>query len=175
MTDDHPDAGAVDRLPHGFPRRITIAQTDPRSPAAAPLLRGLDAEYRVLYGSAVADELSLDVAAEFGPPTGAFLLATDGRETIAGGGLRRWAEGVGEIKRMWTSPAHRGQGHGRRILEALESVAARYGYRAVRLETGGLQTAAIALYQAAGYRPIPGYGRHASEPRARSFEKLLTP
>jgi GNAT superfamily N-acetyltransferase len=175
MTDDHPDAGAVDRIPHAPPRRITIAQTDPRSPAAAPLLRSLDAEYRALYGAAVADELAIDAAAEFGPPTGAFLLATHGAETIAGGALRRWSADVGEIKRMWTSPAHRAQGHGRRILEALESVAARYGYRAVRLETGGLQTAAIALYQAAGYRPIPGYGRHAADPGARSFEKLLTP
>jgi len=173
MSEDIPAAWAVDRVGPARIRRITIAQTDPGSPAAAPLVRSLEAEYRALYGEAVARELSWDAAAEFCPPTGAFLLATAGTETIAGGALRRWSEGVGEIKRMWTNPAHRGQGHARRILTALEHVAAGYGYRAVRLETGYLQTAAIALSCSSGYRCIPGYGRHAADARAVGFEKTL--
>jgi GNAT superfamily N-acetyltransferase len=174
MSDDIPAARAVDRLGPARIRRIIIAQTDPGSPAAAPLVRSLEAEYRALYGEEVARELSLYAASEFGPPTGAFLLATTGTETIAGGALRRWSAGVGEIKRMWTNPAHRGQGHGRRILAALEEVAARYGYRALRLETGCQQTAAIALYCSSGYRCIPGYRRYADDARSVSFEKTLT-
>jgi len=174
MSDDTPTARAVDREQLALPRRITIIQTDPGSPAAAPLLRSLDAEYRALYGGVVDDEVSRHDAREFQPPTGAFLVATVGGETIAGGALRRWSAGVGEIKRMWTSPSYRGQGHARRILVSLEGVAARFGYRTVRLETGSLQTAAIALYSRSGYRRIPCYGHDAGESRCIGFEKSLT-
>jgi putative acetyltransferase len=75
---------------------------------------------------------------------------------------------------MWTAPAHRRRGHARRILEALEDVARGYGYRSVRLETGDLLHSAIALYTAAGYRRIPGYGRYGDDPRSVSFEKALS-
>jgi hypothetical protein len=49
----------------------------------------------------------------------------------------------------------------------------RYGYRALRLQTGDLQTAPIALYRSAGYRPIASYGRYRDEPRCLCFEKVL--
>ena len=74
---------------------------------------------------------------------------------------------------MWTSPAHRRRGHGARVLAALEQAAVGLGYRAVRLETGALQAGAVALYEAAGYRRIPAYGRYAGHPHCISFEKAL--
>jgi ribosomal protein S18 acetylase RimI-like enzyme len=142
-------------------------------PAVAPVLAGLDEEYRALYGATVEGELELYDASEFAPPLGAFLVLEASGETVAGGALRRLADGIGEIKRMWTAPAHRGRGHARRILGDLEAVASRYGYRALRLQTGDLQTAAIALYSSAGYRPIARYGRYRDEPRCLCFEKAL--
>jgi ribosomal protein S18 acetylase RimI-like enzyme len=144
-------------------------------PAVAPVLAGLDEEYRALYGAAVEGELELYNASEFAPPLGAFLIVESGGATVAGGALRRLADGVGEIKRMWTAPAHRGRGHARRVLGDLEAVAARYGYRALRLQTGDLQAAAVALYHSAGYRSIARYGRYRDEPRCLCFEKLLAP
>jgi putative acetyltransferase len=102
-----------------------------------------------------------------------FLVVGAGGETVAGGALRRLADGIGEIKRMWTSPAHHGGGHASRVLADLEEIAARYGYRALRLQTGDLQTAAIALCRSAGYRPIASYGRYRDEPRCLCFEKVL--
>jgi ribosomal protein S18 acetylase RimI-like enzyme len=153
-----------------MPELVTVPVRDPR---VRPLLHALEAEYRSEYGDAVAADIDAYDAAEFAPPTGALLVAVAGGETVAGGALRRWADGVGEIKRMWTAPEHRRRGHAARILAALERRAVAYGYRAVRLETGSLQTAAIALYTAAGYRPIPAYGRMADDPRCRCFEKLL--
>jgi GNAT superfamily N-acetyltransferase len=105
---------------------------------------------------------------EFRPPTGALLLLVDGDETIASGALRRWADGVGEVKRVWTAPAHRRSGHGRRILAALEDAARRCGYRSLRIETDAWRDEAIALCTAAGYRSVP-----AAEPGCVSFEKSL--
>ena len=76
---------------------------------------------------------------EFRPPTGALLLLVEG-----------WGDGVGEIKRIWTAPAHRHSGHGRRMLAALEDAARRCGYRSLRLETDAWRDGAIALCTAAG-------------------------
>ena len=142
-------------------------------PAVAPLLAGLEQEYRSLYGEVVDGEIELYDATEFAPPMGAFLVVEAGSETVAGGALRRLADGIGEIKRMWTAPSHRGHGHARRVLADLEAIGARYGYRALRLQTGDLQTAAISLYHSAGYRPIERYGRYRDEPRCLCFEKSL--
>jgi GNAT superfamily N-acetyltransferase len=151
---------------------ITFA--DLGHPGTAPLIGGLEAEYRSRYGALVDGELESVGPAEFRPPTGALLLLVHDDETLAGGALRRWSEGIAEIKRMWTAPAHRRRGHARRILAALEDVARGYGYRSVRLQTGDLQPEALALYAAGGYRRIPCYGRYVGEPRCVSFEKSLS-
>jgi GNAT superfamily N-acetyltransferase len=111
-------------------------------------------EYSELYGTVVQDDLAFYEPTEFAPPTGAFYIVQAEGRTVAGGALRRLAASVGEIKRMWTAPSHRGRGYARRVLAGLEDVAVGYGYGAVRLETGALQVAAIALYRSAGYEPI---------------------
>lgn len=153
-----------------MPELLTVTVGDPR---AQPLLDALEAEYLSEYGPYVAADLHAYDGAEFTPPTGALLLATEGGETVAGGALRRCGDGIGEIKRMWTAPEHRRRGHAARILAALERRAIAYGYHSVRLETASLQTAAIALYIAKGYRQIPAYGRLAEDPRCVCFEKRL--
>jgi GNAT superfamily N-acetyltransferase len=151
----------------------TILPATIDDPRAQPLLDALEAEYRRDYGEFVAADMDVYGVDEFLPPTGALLLLVAGGETLAGGALRRLGDGVGEVKRMWTAPAHRRRGHGARILAALERRAASYGYRRLRLETASLQTAAIELYLAAGYRKIPPYGRLAVDPRCVCFEKRL--
>jgi ribosomal protein S18 acetylase RimI-like enzyme len=142
-------------------------------PAAAPVLSGLDEEYRAEYGALIEDEIGLYEADEFVPPHGVFLVYEAHGRTIAGGALRRLAEGIGEIKRMWTAPEHRGRGHARRVLAALEDTAVVCGYRVVRLQTGALQSAALALYRSAGYRPTAQYGRYVGDPRLVCLEKVL--
>ena len=142
-------------------------------PAAAPLLAGLRQEYFTLYGAAVEPELDRYAAMEFLPPQGAFLIIEADGVTLAGGALRKLADGIGEIKRMWTTPAERGRGYGRRVLAALEDAAKHRGYHALRLETGSPQPAAIALYRSAGYREIAPYGPHRGDPRLVCLEKAL--
>jgi len=145
----------------------------PSHPAAAPLLAGLRQEYQTLYGSDGAAELDAYSPYEFLPPAGAFVVLESDGMTLAGGALRRLAPGVGEIKRMWTAPRHRGRGHARRVLRELEDAAVRRGYHTVRLQTGMPQTPAIGLYESAGYERVAAWGRLADDPRLRSYEKRL--
>jgi ribosomal protein S18 acetylase RimI-like enzyme len=127
----------------------------PDSPVAAPLHAGLRRCGAGLDGYS---------PLEFLPPAGALVVLEEDGATVAGGALRRLGPGVGEIKRMWTAPAHRRRGHARRVLTALEEAAARRGYHTLRLEAGERMTAAIGLYRSAGYTPAGS---------DRSFEKRL--
>jgi ribosomal protein S18 acetylase RimI-like enzyme len=145
----------------------------PDEPATRVLLEGLAEEYARLYGEAAAGELSTPQADDFTPPRGVLLLLVDGSETLAGGGVSPLADGVAEIKGMWTSPAHRGRGYARRVLLALERRAFYLGYRRLRLETGAASAPALALYRSAGYLPAPPFGSDREESLALGFEKPL--
>jgi GNAT superfamily N-acetyltransferase len=81
--------------------------------------------------------------------------------------------GAVEVKRMYVRESFRGRGLGRRILDALESIARERGITRLRLETGIGQPEAIALYQSAGYVPIETYGEHLGNELSRCFEKGL--
>jgi GNAT superfamily N-acetyltransferase len=80
---------------------------------------------------------------------------------------------VGEVKRVFVEKDARRQGVARRIMERLETIAAQFGYRALRLETGILQPEAINLYKSAGYRRVRCYGRYVDNPLSVCFEKRL--
>jgi GNAT superfamily N-acetyltransferase len=113
------------------------------------------------FGPATPDRTSTVGAAEMVPPDGAFVVVREDGRPVAGGGIRRLSDGVCEIKRMYVVPEARGRGHGRRVLEALERVAVRLGYRRARLDTAQSMTTAMGLYESAGYRPIPDYNRNS--------------
>lgn len=104
-------------------------------------------------------------------PTGVFVVATGDGEPVACGGVRRLGARTGEIKRMWVDEGWRGAGLGGRVLRRLEEESRRLGYTRVRLDTHSTLTEAIAMYSAAGYRPIERYN---DNPYARHwFEKQL--
>jgi len=79
-----------------------------------------------------------------------------------------------EVKRMYVRPAGRGRGLGRALLAALEREAAALGAVSVVLETGPLQTEAIALYESAGYRRIPCFGVYAGAPQSLCYGRTLS-
>ncbi len=79
----------------------------------------------------------------------------------------------GEIKRMFVLPAHRGSGHARRIMQALESELSRRCIPLARLETGIRQPEALALYRALGYRERPPFGKYSPDPLSVFMEKSI--
>jgi ribosomal protein S18 acetylase RimI-like enzyme len=151
---------------------VQIAERDPRRPDARFCLRAYFGELSRRFDSGFDPALSISADDdELTPPAGLLLVATTHGEPVGCGALKFHDGAPTEIKRMWVAPAARGLGLGRRLLASLEEHAAASGARAVRLETNGALTEAIALYRSAGYREVPAFN---NEPYAHHwFEKPL--
>jgi GNAT superfamily N-acetyltransferase len=127
------------------------------SAAARELVAAMEAWVAEGFGPQDPSRTSTVSLVEMAPPAGAFVILREDGRAVAGGGVRRLAEGICEIKRMFVVPEARGRGHGRRVLAALERAAVDLGYRVARLDTAQSMTVAMALYGSAGYRSIPDY------------------
>jgi [ribosomal protein S18]-alanine N-acetyltransferase len=75
-------------------------------------------------------------------------------EDAGGMVLARVAADEAEILTLAVAPAARRQGIGRRLLAAAMQAAAQRGATALHLEVAAANAAALALYQAAGFRPV---------------------
>lgn len=159
---------------------IEYHRVRPDHPPAVALLRERHAFYRELYGGDEDGGEPLPVD-HFDAPDGCFLVATLDGEPVGCGGWRRVGpldhptlhEGDAELMRFFVAGAHRGRGHGRALLVVLERTAAAAGARRMVLETGLPQRAAIGLYTATGYAPVPPFGRYTHSPLARCCAKVL--
>jgi GNAT superfamily N-acetyltransferase len=150
---------------------VTIAPVDRDD----PLIREL---YEVFIRESDGP-LGIDLEAEFAdgpprdlvPPNGALLMARLDGEAVGLGGIRHLDAEVAEVKSMFVSRSKRGLGVGRRLLVALEAIAAERGCRAVRLDTSDYLAPAIGLYRSAGYQEVPAYNEN---PKANLwFERRL--
>lgn len=154
-----------------FPRASTDMAADPITITRAALtddvsralIGQLNAELTGMYPEPGATHFGLDPE-EVAPGRGAFLVVYQDGTPVGCGALRRIDAETGELKRMYVSPAVRGTGLGRRLVAALEAEARALGVRRLVLETGTRQHAAIALYRATGFTPIPLYGEYLRSP-----------
>jgi ribosomal protein S18 acetylase RimI-like enzyme len=158
------------RFAHSLSGQLVLGVEDPDSPDARLLIAHLSAELGALYGDDGSGAFSPEDVRVAG---GAFLVARWDAQPVGCGALRPFAEGVGEVKRMFVEPHARGRGIARRILAELEAAACRCGYDRLRLETGIHQTQAIRLYESAGFLRIPCFGKYAHTPLSICFEKRL--
>lgn len=94
----------------------------------------------------------------YAPPRGRLLLAGDETGAFACVALRPLADsGVGEVKRLFVQPAHRGEGWGGRLVAAILAAARIAGYDELRLDTLDWMHAARALYERVGFAWCPPY------------------
>lgn len=105
-------------------------------------------------------------------PEISFFVAEDGGEVLGTIALAR-KDGYGEVKSMFVSPAARGRGVARALLAHLEGVARGMGLPLLRLETGNLLEAAMALYTAQGFRLCGAFGDYEVNGTSVFMEKPL--
>jgi GNAT superfamily N-acetyltransferase len=127
-------------------------------PPASDLIEAMVAEGLQVYGSRLDIPGAPSATAEqLSPPGGTFVVIYEDGRPVAGGGVKRLGDDVGEIKRMYVVPEARSRGLARVLLGALEDAARALGYARVRLDTGPRQPHARALYESTGYRPVEPY------------------
>jgi len=137
---------------------LELAVVDPRSPAAVAALEAYFAELAERFSGGFDPGDAIEREADgYLAPRGAFVLARAEGDTVACGGLTRLDATTAEIKRMWVAPAWRGAGVGKRMLAALERLAAERGCTRVVLDTNSALDEAIAMYRSSGYVDTPRY------------------
>jgi len=142
---------------------ITIARAELTSDVSLTLIGSLNAELSGVYAEPGATHFQLDPE-EVAEGRGAFLVVYREGTPVGCGALRLLDAETAELKRMYVSPTLRGTGLGRRLVAALEAEARALGVRQLVLETGVRQAAALALYRATGFQPIPLYGEYCCSP-----------
>ena len=145
------------------PDGITITRADLTAAVSRRLIGALNAELSGVYPEPGATHFGLDPA-DVAAGRGAFLVVHHDGMPVGCGAVRRLDGETAELKRMYVAPARRGTGLGRRLVAALEAEARALGVRRLVLETGVRQAAALALYRATGFHPIPLYGEYRESP-----------
>ena len=110
---------------------------------------------------------------KYSPPRG-LLLAAEVEQNYAGTiALRPLSADAGEIKRLYVTPAYRGQGLGKQLLEVILERARELGYQTIFGDTLPSMTGPLALYQAFGFRLREGPYSEDPTPGAVYIELTL--
>jgi putative acetyltransferase len=163
-TPNHPERRAS--------MELHIVTVDPQGEDALALLREAAIDVRALYPEVFAPDAPPPTNPPL-PERGVYLVAYAGGVPVGCGALRPLDEAVAEVRRMYVHREHRRRGTARALLEELVREAKHLGYHALRLETGNRQGAAMALYEAYGFRRIPPWGEYAADPTSVCYELRL--
>jgi DNA-binding MarR family transcriptional regulator/GNAT superfamily N-acetyltransferase len=137
---------------------VEIRVADPDQADAKYCLREYFTELDRRFNGGFDPEGSLPADADdMRHPVGMFVLATLHGEPVGCGALKFHSGQPTELKRMWVSPAVRGLGVGRRLLEALEQRTVEHGSHVIRLETNKALPEAVAMYRSSGYREVAAF------------------
>lgn len=177
---DHPASRSLTAQSHSLaPRHHPVALTTDFAhdhPVARRLTAALHDEQLRTYG--VAEDPAETPPSHFTPRYGLFVIARSDvvpdEEAIGCGGIRMRDDCTAEIKRMYVSARARGCGVGYRILDHLDTYALSVGVNRLVLETGYLNTAALALYLRNGYQHRASYVTGRDPVVNRAMTKPLT-
>jgi len=137
--------------------RIVQAEDAARWNAARTLVQVYVASLGVDLSFQDFDREFHQLAVEYGPPSGAFLLADRDGEPLGCVGVRRFSDDTAEMKRLYVTPAGRRQGIGRRLAEAAIGAARTMSYARLVLDTLPSLAEARALYRSLGFVETSAY------------------
>jgi len=124
-------------------------------------VRGLFREYATSLGFDLAfqdfDRELAGLPGGYAPPEGCLLLAHYEGRPVGCVGVRRLADGICEMKRLYVRPVCRGLHIGRALAQAAIAEAQSLGYRWMRLDTVPGMEKAQGLYRALGFYEIDAY------------------
>jgi ribosomal protein S18 acetylase RimI-like enzyme len=129
--------------------------------ARVDAVRRLFREYATSLGFDLAfqdfDRELADLPGSYAPPEGCLFLARYEGRPAGCVGLRKLADGVCEMKRLYVRPNCRGLHIGRVLAQAAIAEARRLGYRRMRLDTVPGMERAQELYRTLGFYEIDAY------------------
>lgn len=125
---------------------------------AAAIIYNVLAEYGLRWDHGHADRDVLEVETFYQETGGEFWVVEQQGKLVGTAAyypVQRGEKAV-EIRKMYLSPAARGKGLGKFLLQQLEQAIANRGFRTIWLETDSVFKEAIKLYESRGYQPITG-------------------
>jgi len=145
---------------------LEIAAVAPTSAVAVQAMRAYTCDVASSYYRRPATTAEVEAglvqhpSADLVPPTGLFLVATDGDDVVGGCvALARVDHEVGEVRRLHVVAALRRLGLGRRLMLEVESRAREMGLASLQLDTRSDLVESQRLYESLGFRdtaPYPG-------------------
>jgi GNAT superfamily N-acetyltransferase len=143
----------------GFRSGIEIVPaTDlPALTDARALIRAHISAHSTAHDPASTAALVAALPAPYEPPGGGIWVALLEGAAVGCVALQASGPTVGEIKRMYVEPAHRGHGVARGLVERVIEEARRRNYDTLRLGTLATMHAAQALYKSFGFHEIAPY------------------
>ena len=108
----------------------------------------------------------------YAPPEGRVILAAQEDRIVGFVALRKFSNGICEVKRLYVRPEYRGTGIGRGLATAVIKEARKCGYQRMRLDTLAWMHEAIELYRSLGFKEIGAY-RHNPVEGARFMALAL--
>ena len=148
---------------------LTLIKTDSSNPDFINLVKELDIYLAEVDGDdhAFYDQFNKIESLKY------VIVAYEDSNAVGCGAMKEIMPGIMEMKRMYTSPLHRGKGIASAILYALEKEVKKMNMKKCLLETGIRQAEAISLYKKLGYHLTENYGQYAGVKTSLCFEKKL--
>jgi putative acetyltransferase len=149
---------------------MVIAEERPDQGEAVELLRQSDAFALALYPPEYRHQIDLPALLA---DNVRFFVARRGGRALGCMALARTGLDKGELKRCFVTQEARGQGVGLALLLAAEAAARAQGMRAIQLETGIRNNAALRLYRGSGYHDRGPFGGYPDDGVSVFLEKTL--